>query len=384
MKENILLDYFANIRFPTEKAHGIQIAKMCEALAPRCSTLRLIVPERKNPKITESAFSYYKLRKNFTVIKVPIFDPTFLFSFSGGLYIKAETIIFIFALKKFFRMDANKGTHAFCRDETLLPALLKEYSHVVWEAHNIPRRKKWYVPFWKRCKKIIAISAGIKNELARVGVDPEKIIIARDAVDLGLFSPSVSKKEARKQLGVPLEKKIVLYAGHLYPWKGSGTLVRAANEFSKTDNALFYLVGGDVEELKDPEISRLCLENENIRIIPSRPHTEIPVWLATADILVLPNTASSKISKEFTSPLKLFEYMASRRPILASDIPSIREVLNESNAFLVEPDNFVSLANAIRQILKEGDNTNMLTEQAFSDVRTHTWENRAEKILALL
>jgi glycosyltransferase involved in cell wall biosynthesis len=97
-------------------------------------------------------------------------------------------------------------------------------------------------------------------------------------------------------------------------------------------------------------------------------------------VLVLPNPRSA-ISTEFTSPLKLFEYMASGRPIVASDLPSIREVLTDGyNALLVEAGNPQALIDGVRRIKADTALAERLATQALQDVHRFTWDRRAERL----
>jgi glycosyltransferase involved in cell wall biosynthesis len=86
----------------------------------------------------------------------------------------------------------------------------------------------------------------------------------------------------------------------------------------------------------------------------------------------------------YMSPLKLFEYMASKRPIVASDLPSIREILNEQNSVLVEPDNPEKLAEGIKRILADNNFAEKISNQAFQDVQQYTWQKRVEQILGFV
>jgi glycosyltransferase involved in cell wall biosynthesis len=105
--------------------------------------------------------------------------------------------------------------------------------------------------------------------------------------------------------------------------------------------------------------------------------------LRGTDVLVLPNPASA-ISSSFTSPLKLFEYMASGRPIVASDLPSLREVLRDGeNALLAEPGNAAALTRGILRIKNDAALGERLARQAVEDVRQYTWARRAERLEVL-
>src|SRR5262249_15264938 len=148
----------------------------------------------------------------------------------------------------------------------------------------------------------------------------------------------------------PIRPFLVGYAGHLYPWKGVDVVIGA---IAAITDARGLIVGGHAQE---PDLARVralaaslhCAGR--ITFTGQLPPADVAARLAVADVLVLPNPPSA-ISNTFTSPLKLFEYMASGRPIVASDLPSIREVLaDDRNALLVDAGNPQAFTAAIRRI----------------------------------
>ncbi len=203
------------------------------------------------------------------------------------------------------------------------------------------------------------------------------ILCEPNAVDIQEFDIAVSRDEAREKLNLPLDKKIVVYTGHLYSWKGVDTLALAAQKLSR--EYLVVFVGGNSEDVQ--HFRETYGNISNIVIAGFRPHHEIPLWQKAADVLVLPNTAKEDISKYYTSPMKLFEYAASKRPIVASRIPSITELVDDTRALLVEPDNARELA---QNILRVGTDTALgdgRSKIAYTWVLEHTWEKRAERII---
>jgi glycosyltransferase involved in cell wall biosynthesis len=104
--------------------------------------------------------------------------------------------------------------------------------------------------------------------------------------------------------------------------------------------------------------------------------------LAAADVLALPNSGRAAVSRYYTSPLKLFEYMAAERPIIASDLPALREIIaNEETALLVPPDDASALAAAVERLRADPALARRLAANARSAVGAHTWERRAARIL---
>jgi glycosyltransferase involved in cell wall biosynthesis len=223
----------------------------------------------------------------------------------------------------------------------------------------------------------VSITQKLKDLFQEQGIASDRILVAADGVDLERFNVRETQEECRNKLGLPIDKKIVLYTGHLYDWKGTQVLAQASDLLP----AEIYFVGGTKEDVQDFKVKD---PNLKIKIIGHRPYSEIPCWLRAADVLVLPNSGKEEISKHWTSPLKLFEYMAASKPIVASDLPSIREILNKDNAILVAPDNPEALAEGINKALTDKGLSARISVLAYEGVKNYTWQKRAEKVLKFI
>ncbi len=369
MKNKKML-YIANVRMPTEKAHGIQIVKTCEALAARGIEVELLVPKRRN-YIEEDAFDFYGVSKNFSLKKLWCLDLIFLPGFKK-LTFWLETFTFYLSVKKYITQD--KFDAYYTRD---LPIALwlSQKTDIFYEIHTLPARpSKKYFNVWQRTKGLFVISEALKKDLVKFGVEESKISIIRDAVDVEKFYLEENKADCRVKLNLPLDKKIVLYTGHLYHWKGADLLAQTAEKMPDVE---VYLVGGTKEDVAE---FRQKYNFSNLHIVGWQKHGDIPYWLKAADVLVLPNSAKEKISSHYTSPMKLFEYMASKKPIIASKLSSISEVLDEDSAILVEPDNPRALAEGIKKALNDWELSGAVAENSYNKAGRFSWKNRAEEI----
>lgn len=365
------LIYLANIRIPTEKAHGFQIMKMCEAFAENGQEVEMWVPRRLN-FLKEDPFVFYNVNRNFKLVKIPCLD----FNTGGhwgrwGFLIQTISFLIGAKLNSFFYPGA-----LFYSREPWAGIFFKDY---VLELHDLPKPiKKLNLFLWNQARKIVVLTRYLKEELVAEGINEDKISIEPDGVDLKDFDFLIDKIKLRAELKLPVDKKIVLYAGsfYLYDWKGVDILLEAEKYFAK-DVAL-VLVGGSEQELSD--LSKAGL-SANVILRGRVSHSLIPRYLKCADILVLPNKTGSPNSEKYTSPLKLFEYMASGVPIVASDLPSLRAVLNEENAFLVKPNDSACLGSGINELLTKRELAESLKRQASIDILKYSWDKRAASIL---
>ena len=374
------LIYITNNRLPTLKAHGVQIAKMGEAFSKNRIAFELLYPQRKN-FIKEDFFDFYGLKTRFKMTKIWSWD---LVGVVPKLGFRLQSLTFAWGVLFYLIKKKYKGV-IYSRDpfSALFLSFNKNWK-VVFEVHFLPDKIKFYNKFlFKRVYKIIAISQGLKKDLISIGISENKILIAPDGVDLSDFDKvKESKEELRKKLGLPQGKKIIMYTGHLYKWKGVYVLAQAGGLLKKGSVVVF--VGGTS---KDIQKFKKFIKKKNIKniILAGYQKTKlIPYYLKSADILVLPNSGNKKISFHYTSPLKLFEYMASGRPVVASSLPSIKEILNENNAIFFKPDNIQDLAQKINLALQNSDLSVNISKQAFFKVKKFTWEKRAQKIIKFI
>jgi len=362
---------------PTEKAHGIQIMKMCEAWGVEHKVM-LWAPARFN-HIKDDPFNFYGVRRCFVVKKILSFDLLPLGNILGksAFWIQNISFAILVSLTVFFR----KSDVIFSRDFWSAYFLSLLGKNAVYEIHDSPNHYFITRHAFKKIKKFIVTNNFKADELKKnFGVPQEKILAAPNGVDVGFFLAAGNKDCCRHYAGLPENKKIVLYSGHLYSWKGADILLEAA---LSSDSDIFFVFIGGVES----DILRFRSRagfRENILILGYQEYKKIPYFLKAADILVLPNTAKEQISLRDTSPIKLFEYMAASRPIVASDIPSIREIVSEKEVIFFKADDANDLKEKIKMVIDNYDNYQDKINNAKDLVADYSWQNRADRILKFI
>jgi glycosyltransferase involved in cell wall biosynthesis len=237
---------------------------------------------------------------------------------------------------------------------------------------------------WGRTDGYVTITRGLKSEMERRFGAREHIAVVPDGARPAADGARPGAEGAKDREDSPAPRPFTIgYAGHLYPWKGVDLIIDAVSALRDTRG---LIVGGheqerDLERVKGLAVQRDCASR--VTFTGLLPPWEVAARLRGADALVLPNPASA-VSNAFTSPLKLFEYMAAGRPIVASDLPSIREVLaDQRNALLIAPGDTQALTAAIRRLKDDRALGRRLAAQALSDVAEYTWTKRAERLEAL-
>ncbi len=359
--------FIMNVRIPTEKAHGYQITKMCEALALGGVEVSLFVPTRKN-NTEGDIFSYYGVSKNFLVNYVPTFDViAFLRASRISFYFQA--ISFLFTIRK---VEISRDKVIVTRNPEIAWWYGWKGYRVFYDAHNFPVRGCWLIKLLlKKSTGIIANSNGTAGAFRGAGFS--NILVAPNAVDFALFARAEKKK--RDEIGLPLGR-IAMYVGHLYEWKGVDVVVEAAKQSVDKDITFVFVGGTD----KDLDLYQEKTQNlKNVLFLGHHSREEIPALIKSADVLLLPNIPSTQESNLYTSPMKMFEYMASGVSIVASDLPSIREVLDETNSILVKAGDPVNLLFGIA--LAFGNKAGEKALRAQEQSKEYTWDVRVKKII---
>lgn len=361
--------------FPDNRARFIQIINTCYALAKVGCEVFLITSIKKGYSLKD-IFAFYGLDEIDNLKMIPF--PSRQISF-GKIKITINTFFHLYLLKTIKKINKSEKTLIFLRHLKLADFLIRfrklHKLPIVFEVHEIFHlttiKKRGIEAIKNREEKVYSQSdclVCISNVLKRYIVENlkinTKIFVIPDAVRKDWFNINVTSPEH------------IIYCGSLYSWKGVDTLIKAMQYLPK-EKLMILGSGKNLEKLK--ELSETIGVSERIIFAGSVNHFQVPKYLAKAKIAVLPNI-NAKTSL-FSSPLKLFEYMAAGLPIVASDLPVFREILAEGkNAIFFEPDNPLSLANAIKQFLISDELSKTVSKNNKELAQQYTYEKRAEKI----
>ena len=370
--------YILNSRFPTIKAYGLQVAKTCEGLKNSGASVRLIVPVRKRHREIKgiSPFKLYGIKDQFRLIKLPSLDFSWLHLDNKFFFVLQQTTFALLALA--YMIFSGKRGIIYSRDQFSLFILSFFRKNLFWEVHTFPEHitSRFYGRLLNKLSGIVVISKGLKNKFIESGYSAEKVLLAPDAIDLDEFNIPETYEQAKTKLHFPSDKKIVLYVGHLFEWKGADVLVGAAR-FTNPDVQI--VIGGGTEQ--DVANLKKMDQTDRVRFEGFVKFYDLPLYLRAADVLVLPNKKDNGISEFYTSPLKLFAYMASGKPIISSDLPSLRELVDEESVFFVESNNPQALAEAISNVFGNPSEAERRAHKALELVASHSWRNRGGRIL---
>ena len=358
-------------------ASAIHIMKMCQAMGRLGITTTLLIPTTHSHG---EMFQYYGVESNFRVVSFPYIGISPVRNITHGV------------LASFYAAGRKKEFDLVVTRNIMFATIGTNIFRVptVYDAHHplVTGGRALFNSF-KRSKNLLRFSTnsrGLGDIYLREGLPPEKLVVAHNGVDLEGYRSLPSAERARADLGLPQGKKIICYAGNIYAGRGIESLIEISPGFP---DALFLVVGG----LEDDVFRYRNLAREknaaNFKFTSYVHHNTVPLYLAASDVLVMPYTSRMTIrggtnARDFTSPIKLFEYMASGRPIVATSLPSICEILEDGvNAVLVAPDSELSISEGIKKVLGDPGLASRISERAASDVRGYTWEARAKKLLGI-
>jgi len=364
---------------PTEKIHGFQIAKTAEAFQRRGHDVRLLIPRRKSD-IKESVSEYYGVDK----IKLS-YVPNYFSIIDGvaGLYFPLQRVFFDISavIRALFA-----GADCIYSREIVVCFLLSLFNkNVVFEDHEPKNSFKFlYKCFLKKIKKKIVVAYNLVKLYNGYGINEKSYIVAPNGVDLQEFDRVQRDINIwAREFGIDHEQKIALYVGHFYGWKGVYTAIDSAKHLSAEISLV--LIGGTKADYRAVEEYIEKNNIENVALRNFMPHHEIIKYIKSADFLLLPNTAQEERSAKYTTPIKLFEYMASGVPIIASRVKSFEAYLQDGeNAILFEPDNAKDLAEKIEGLLRDKELAQKILLRAYWGAKDYSWERRVEKIIGFI
>lgn len=379
--------YVSHTRFPTEKAHGHQIARVCEALCHLDHTVTLLSPD-VHTGVRRDHTAYYHLSQTFTHQKIPTFDALHSPWIPGRFAFLCTMRSYRKSLQQHF-VD-HQYDLLYARSPHLLSTLLNVGMPVVLELHTLPRRKTVrFIMQCNACTLIVCLTKAMRDELVQWGVEKHRIIVEGDAVDLDRFAKLSSNSTAKHHFHLPEDRPVVGYVGSLVTMdrleKGVNVLIRAIRDLKKTDhNPVLFVVGGP--QIWLDRYRKLAIEigltDDDIVFHEPVASKLVPDAIAACDVCIYPSpkTKHSYFMRD-TSPLKLFEYAAAGKPIICADLPPVRDVFTKEMVRFVHPGSVSSLAGAIREFLEDSSAYKKRATYAKKVMKDHSWEKRMARIL---
>lgn len=219
---------------------------------------------------------------------------------------------------------------------------------------------------WRAADRVFAVTAVLGRRITDAGVDPRRLVITPNGIDLARFPPQLRRRHPRPVLG---------FIGFVRPWHGIEPVIKAL----ATDPGRFeFVVAG--EGPAKPDLEAMAAANglaDTVRFPGLVRREAVPDFLAGIDIALQPRAV------DYASPLKLFEYMAAGCAIIAPDQPNLREILtNGENALLFEPENWSALWACITRLAADPALRERLGAAARAEIlrRDLTWAGNARRV----
>ncbi len=379
---NIL--YIASVRIPNEKASGLAIMRQCEAFAKMRNEVTLLRPFRKN-HITEDAFDYYGVEKIFHVHTMHSID---FYACLGTFGFYLARLSQMVAVLHYVVSKRNTIDVIYTRDPwmVLLPLLLHSKKKIVCEAHKTYNNV--FVHFVvQRAQLVVCITEGLKTHY-RERTKREDIVVEPSGVHLEQFRNTNSIEGVREKFNLPQDKKIFGYIGKYKTMgeeKGVDDVIRAFAKLRESGHdAHLLIVGLEPSEvlLLESMCLNLNLTKDDCTFLPLL-QKDFALYVQSVDFLVM-NYPNTEHYRNFMSPTKLFAYIASGKLVITTDLPSVREIVDESMVLFVKPGDQESLQKAMMLACENENQFEQMKQRALVQVQRFSWNVRAKRILEKL
>lgn len=373
------LYYIADTELPSEKANAVNTVKMCEAFAEKNRVI-LYAPVISGKSLSEEfILDFYAVNIPFQIkrIKLP--------RIPGALLWFAARVVIDFLLTKF---KSRKSIFVYGRSPFALAALSVLGFRVGMDVHG---------QIWNN---------GLARKFAfrfLLMSHSTRVITFNTPELMGVFKSQFSNsiKPSLKLAAMPNGSTVVKpIAPFLFQGSGSALRVGYLGSFLEgrgielilqmaiaVPHMEFHLAGGSMQDI--PKLKTDNVLPRNLYFYGHIPFKETYAFREGCDILIAPYQANVRVPSgentlNYMSPIKLFEYMSSQRPIVCSDFPVIRGVLSDDTAILVTPDSLPAWQAALERLV-DGEERKARAEKAFQQFRmNYTWEIRAKKVLLLI
>ncbi len=379
------IDYLSTSEIISNSANAVHVMRMSAAMASLGHTVTLHAIAGTGADDAE-VFRYYAAPRNFALQRYRFNDRTgprllmALRRFGLPTGYAAQLLHAWFVV----RHEVGKSSLLYARNAEWLLASLGSGHRFIFESHQLPADPRVSTVHRRLFEHsgflgLVVISEALRTAYlsAYPHLSARRVIVAADGADKIETESFENTPNSRLQIG---------HVGHLYPGRGGELMIDIARALPGMD---FHLVGGRSED-----IARLkaLMPPDNLTFHGHRPPSELPEFYRKFDVAIAPYQkkiavagGSGDISR-WISPMKIFEYMSFAKPIVASDIAVIREVLVPGHtAILVDPDNLAGWIRAVQRLMENPEERRKLGQHALANFESrYTWRSRASRILDTL
>jgi glycosyltransferase involved in cell wall biosynthesis len=370
-----------NGRIPSTTANSVGVVTMCGQYANQGLTTTLIIPGGQGTPLGELSnardiFEFYSVAQRFELVRFP--NPLGLLSRFASAYSLA---LALYAKAKGVALITTRSLEvAVWAARLQMPVILESHNFSKFEAHRM-------LPIWcsfiqqpENPVSMIVTTHAAKSSYMKLGIPGSRIEVLPNGVNVERFNCADIEKQLFDTDIWDGVTPVVTYSGSLRQGKGVDQFIDAA---SLIKDAKFFIVGGTNEDISRYKAQLKSRNIYNVFFTGHVSQSEVPKFLIRSDVLVLPNTTSAIAhSPEYTSPMKMFDYMASGKPIVASDMPIFHEILTHGrDAFFVAPDSGAELARGIRYLLDHPEIAKRIGQTAKTEAQGYSWQARATAVI---
>ena len=348
--------YISELNLPNTSAHSIHVMKMCEAFSKLGYSVNLLIIKGLDLK---KIFNIYNIKYKFNIISV--FNDFLKLNFLLRL---------IFSFKILIK---NLDKESILISRSILFALIAsiQRKNVILELHHeITGFSKFIFIFLNKLRliknlKFIFLHRALKNKYK---IENSKNIILDDAVNIENFNIEKVKKI----------KNTCVYIGSFFEGKGVEQIFRLA----KLNEKIFFHIYGEKRYLKNQKIKK------NIKIFDYVNYSKIPKILSYYEIALMPYQKKVKGRgsiwlDKYMSPLKMFDYLAAKMVIIASDLDVYKHILkNDFNCKLIKMNDDFEWSKTIEGVLKNKKKKEYLKKNAYNTAKKYTWDLRCKKVIS--
>jgi glycosyltransferase involved in cell wall biosynthesis len=384
MRVLVLSSTFPNSQQPTR---GVFVRERVSRLARRCEVVVVApipwFPLNRWIRRDRARAPHVEQQGGLTVLHPRFFSVPRYGKFLDGFFYAASLIPPLVRLRRRFAFEVIDAHFAF-PDGVAAVLLARVFrcpvvitlrgSIVRLSGYHLHRPQlRWAL---NRAQRVVAVADYLRQVAAGIGVPADRIRVIPNGVDLMSFAPA-ERAQARRMVGLPEERTILLTVGAVYSWKGQHLVIEALPFLLKQYPGILYLmVGGSRAEEPSyvPSLKRRVAElglEDHVRFVGSRPHAELVRWFNAADLFVLPTRSEG-------CPNVLLESLACGVPVVATEVGGVPEIIRHGRDGLLAPyGDLPALRDALQRALERPWDRLALVDRA----REFDWADAAEQAL---